>query len=480
MIGAHSLGFNTGTVGVALIGNFASATPPPAMQSALVSLLAWRLDVAHVDPLSTVVYTSGGNAKFKAGKAVTLRAISGHRDTGPTDCPGKVAYALLPGLTTRVSLTGLPKLYAPLVTGALGGNVRFQARLSSALPWTVTVSDAKGAVVAQGKGTGPTVDWTWNAIAAGKGLYTWTIGAGSSLLPATGTLGVGKPVVAPAPSPPVVAAPPHPLTALTATPAVVSPNPDGTGGYVTVDFTLGVPAAVTAKLTSVVPGAAVPLTLLAASLPAGDNSFAWDLGAVPDGHYQLVVTAKPPGGPVATQTAPLTLDRALTGSSASPAVISPNGDGTNDATTFGFTLNQALPVQLLIERSGTVVGTVFSGTLGPGPQAIAWNGTINGATVPDGSYTVVAVLTESQGAASFSIPLTIDATPPVLTLLDALTLRFQLSEPATVTVTVDGQAIVRPEPAGVFTIPWQGGPVTSISAQADDAAGNLSAAVTSP
>ena len=53
VIGAHSEGFNSGTVGIALIGNFTSAKPPPAMQAALVRLLAWRLDVAHVDPLST-------------------------------------------------------------------------------------------------------------------------------------------------------------------------------------------------------------------------------------------------------------------------------------------------------------------------------------------------------------------------------------------------------------------------------------------
>ena len=68
VIGAHAEGFNTGTVGVALIGNFTAASPPQAQQDALVGLLAWRLDVAHVDPLSTVVYTSGGNAKFRAGQ----------------------------------------------------------------------------------------------------------------------------------------------------------------------------------------------------------------------------------------------------------------------------------------------------------------------------------------------------------------------------------------------------------------------------
>src|SRR5262249_25986179 len=141
VIGAHALGFNTGTVGVSLMGNFQNAAPPQVMQTALVSLLAWRLDVAHIDPLSTVAYTSGGNGKFRAGKVVTLRAISGHRDTGPTDCPGNDAYALLPAIAQRVAAAGLPKLYSPVVSGVLGGNVRFQARLSSALPWSVTVTD---------------------------------------------------------------------------------------------------------------------------------------------------------------------------------------------------------------------------------------------------------------------------------------------------------------------------------------------------
>ena len=133
VIGAHAQGFNSGTVGVALIGNFMAATPTKAQQDALVRLLAWRLDVAHLDPLSTVVLTSGGNAKFRAGKLVTLRAISGHRDTGPSECPGTRAYALLPALARRVAATGLPKLYAPTAAGSPGTPVRFQARLSSAL-----------------------------------------------------------------------------------------------------------------------------------------------------------------------------------------------------------------------------------------------------------------------------------------------------------------------------------------------------------
>ena len=160
MIGAHAEGFNTGTTGIALIGNYSSAVPPLAQQNALAKLLAWRLDVAHVDPRSTVVYTSGGNAKFRAGKVVTLRAISGHRDTGPSECPGERAYALLPGLAQRVALIGLPKLYSPTVLGSLGGpsgSRRGSPRRSRGRSPSSTAPASRS----PRRRPGPRVDWTW-------------------------------------------------------------------------------------------------------------------------------------------------------------------------------------------------------------------------------------------------------------------------------------------------------------------------------
>jgi hypothetical protein len=81
---------------------------------------------------------------------------------------------------------------------------------------------------------------------------------------------------------------------------------------------------------------------------------------------------------------------------------------------------------------------------------------------------------------SFRLPLTIDTTPPLLSLLDAATLRFQLSEAGTVTAFVNGQAVVLPEPAGSFTIPWANGPVTAVSGSAADAAGNVGATISWP
>ena len=458
VIGAHAEGFNTGTVGVALIGNYQAATPPATQQTALVALLAWRLDVAHVDPLSTVVYTSGGNAKFRSGKQVTLRAISGHRDTGPSECPGNGAYALLSAIAKRVSLTGLPKLYAPTVAGSLRSPVRFQARLSSSLSWTVGIVDALGKPVASGSGHGVLVDWTWRSPPTAAGLYTWTIAA-PGVRPAVGTIGVGKPPPPPAPS----------LTNLAVTPQVSD------GRTVSASFTLGADAAVRAELQDV-SGTSL-LTLLDEQRSKGANTFTWDASPLPDGRYRLLVTAKS-GTKSVTKAADLVVDRTLTSLVPSVTALSPNGDGVNDAVSLTFDLAADVPLRLDVQQNGATVATLFQGTLAAGAHTLSWDGTVNGAVLPDGKVTLVLTFTDALGDVQIPVPLTVDDTPPVLTLLDKATLRFTLNEPATVTVLVNGKTrIVRQAAAGTFAVPYVG-TIDTFSAQAQDAAGNLSPLLT--
>src|SRR5439155_6473249 len=187
--------------------------PPAAAQTALENLLAWRLDVAHVDPLSTVTVAAGGNARFAPGVPVLLRTVSGHRDTGFTDCPGNALYARLGAIASAAAELGLPKLYAPSVRGQPGGPVEFQAQLTADLPWTVTVTDSLGLTVATGSGTGTSIDWTWDASAAAPGRYAWTISAGADVLPATGFVGAAPVALA--------------LKSPSAKPGTISPNGDG-------------------------------------------------------------------------------------------------------------------------------------------------------------------------------------------------------------------------------------------------------------
>jgi hypothetical protein len=201
VIGAHALGFNTGSTGIAVLGNFERDVPTAELQSALAQLLAWRLDVGHVDPLALVTAVS------TSGEARTLRAISGHRDVGTTACPGASLYPLLDGLAQQVAVIGLPKLYDARAEGVPTRLVRFTGRLSSPLPWTVSVTGPDGAVAAQGVGAGTSIDWTWDATAAPDGRYAWSMQATGDVLPASGTVALG---VVPSPPTPAEPRPPRP------------------------------------------------------------------------------------------------------------------------------------------------------------------------------------------------------------------------------------------------------------------------------
>ena len=88
VIGAHAEGFNTGSVGIAVLGSYGSTAPTKAAKDALARLIAWRLDLAHVDPTSSLTWTSQGGPKYPAGTAALIKAVNGHGDVGATACPG--------------------------------------------------------------------------------------------------------------------------------------------------------------------------------------------------------------------------------------------------------------------------------------------------------------------------------------------------------------------------------------------------------
>ena len=122
---------------------------------------------------------------------MTLRAVSGHRDTGSTSCPGTYLYSQLDAIAAAAERMGLPKLYAPVVRGKIGGPVVFSGRLSSTLPWTMAVTGPSGVVVARASGIGPAISWTWNSAGFAPGRYTWAMSAGPSVRPANGVVGEG-------------------------------------------------------------------------------------------------------------------------------------------------------------------------------------------------------------------------------------------------------------------------------------------------
>ncbi|MFE9612705.1 peptidoglycan recognition protein [Streptomyces sp. NPDC006012] len=93
--GAHTLGFNSDSMGVAVIGTFNSAKPPAAAVTGAAKLTAWKLGLFGANPKGKTYLKSGGGNLYPKGKNVRLNVISGHRDGYSTDCPGKQLYSKL-------------------------------------------------------------------------------------------------------------------------------------------------------------------------------------------------------------------------------------------------------------------------------------------------------------------------------------------------------------------------------------------------
>jgi hypothetical protein len=444
VIGAHALGFNTGAVGVSVIGDYGSARISAAAKASLEQLLAWRLDVAHVDPLSMVSRISGGSPKFPRGVPVLLRAVSGHRDANFTDCPGNALYAELPQIARDVAALGGPKIYAPAVSHPGESQVRFTARLSVAQPWTVTILSSSGAQVAQGIGTGTIVDWTWDASAAPADHYRWAI-AIPDARSATGALAA--------------------VVALAVQKAAASPTAVAPGDTTTISYTLTAAASVVATL--VARDGQVVSTLLTAEKSAGAQTLALTPPpGLPNGQYAVVVTATV-GPKIATATVPLVVDDILTGFTSSVS---------RGIATVGFTLARA-PLQLVFEvRRGTQV--VAAPPLTPllaGQQLLTWDGTLaDGTRAPDGPYTLALGVTDEVGTFTRTASMTLDTTAPRITVLSYRNLRFRVSEPATLTLVVGTRRFTRTLKTPAATQFWLKAKPAAYTLTATDAAGNTS------
>jgi hypothetical protein len=359
---------------------------------------------------------------------VLLRAISGHRDAYFTDCPGNALYAQLPAIARAVAATGGPKIYAPLAQ-TVETQTRFTARLSVAQPWTVTVTSSAGVQVAQGSGTGATVDWTWDASLAPPDRYTWTI-ATEGARPATGTLGSA----------------PLALRGAAATPSTLAP-----GQTLTLQYTLTAPATVTATLLN--GGGQTVTTLLTVQKPAGTQTLrVVPPPGLPNGPYTISLAAAS-GVQTASATVQFTLDDILASFAATAA-----------SATIDFTRPpRSVVLQVLAAPHAQQVAAPPV-ALAAGPQTVTWP------ALPPADYTVSLSVSDDVG--TFTRTVTLDLLPPRIAVLSWKALRFRVSEPATLVLTVGTSRYRRVlSKAGVTQFRLRTTPRT-YSLTATDAAGN--------
>jgi hypothetical protein len=209
VLGAHAGGFNTNSTGVALLGTFTSARPTAPMLAALHRLLAWKLDLTHVDPRGhTVLRSAGGaNTRYPAGRRVVVNTILGHRSTSYTTCPGNPTIARLGSIRLAVARIGRPKIYGGYATSSRisperGGYAGVHARFSGVVRWRVTVTGSNGARIRSFSGKGSEAKVRWNGRVTGgelapQGWATITVTAaagGASARPTTSRVFVNRPV----------------------------------------------------------------------------------------------------------------------------------------------------------------------------------------------------------------------------------------------------------------------------------------------
>jgi hypothetical protein len=134
-------------------------------------------------------------------------------------------------------------------------------------------------------------------------------------------------------------------------------------------------------------------------------------------------------------------------------------------------------VRIRIERDSRWVASPLFGSFLPGPQRFVWNGSRSAGSLRDGGYEAVVEAQDGLGAISYGVPFVVDTVAPQVRVLPGKKLRVELSEPAVLTLRIDGRALrYEAKRAGIVRVPWSGS-AARVRAVAWDAAGNASGPV---
>ena len=396
VVGAHALGFNTGSVGIALLGTYGDAKPSAVpLRTAIAQALAWRLDLAHVDPSSVLTVSLRRQRAVRDRRpGVADGRVSGHRDTGLTECPGDRALRRARRRSRRPSrsLGGL-KIFDPTadVDGGAGrGSLHGSHQAQSLGSRMVEATVASRWLAAPGRGTA--VDWTWDVGGSVAGSYTWTISAGAAR-------------TASAPSAAGGGTPPLATRAVVARPEAISPNGDGQaderahlrvvrGSQRDVDDhgcrsagprDAGRPGVDTRR----------------AALARRSTAPAWPTAATTSSSRreprQAVSVQQRGSADRQPNTRPR---RAVT-----QRAFSPNADGRKDRRHAGFVL--AAPADRThSDRARRTVGRELRlpASISAGPQRFVWDGARAPACCATATYTAVVEATGDAGTIAFGVP----------------------------------------------------------------------------
>jgi hypothetical protein len=141
VVGAHAAGFNTGSFGVALIGNHEEVAASAVALDAVAQVVAWKYAVHGIDAAPSRTVTAGTR---------TINVLAGHRDLASTLCPGRHVHERMGALRTRIAALATvvadppaPELSSPPVVAPPPPSVA-PAPLPPALPGSPVTGDFNG------------------------------------------------------------------------------------------------------------------------------------------------------------------------------------------------------------------------------------------------------------------------------------------------------------------------------------------------
>ena len=451
VIGAHAMGFNTSTTGIALLGTHDSSGPSAAARSAVTKLVSWRLDKAHVNPAGNMTLTSAGNDKYPAGRKVTKGALAGHRDFYYTACPGGAAYTKLGSLRSAAWSMGGPKFASPTATATYNGDQTVDAMTVRAvgnrsMTYTLTVvrrSDNATVKRLTQNATNAAIVWDGSSDVGAVPSWDlrWGLAARASGIDATPYVANLRDV------PPKVD-----ITQATGSATLISPNGDGLTDRFSIRFRLNTPSKATLVVERLSDSARWNVFVnrqFAAGAQRADFTGVAGATTLGNGAYKLILTAHDAvGRGDDSYEANTTIDRTIAFRTLS-SIVSPNGDGALDITRAGVTIADADGTTLTM-RIRNAAGTIVRTTTHPvtnGSTTLTFDGDDDGGTViPDGRYTMR--LTSPNSTYMAARAFTVDATRPMgfATRRADKSIRISVSEAVAVVGYVklrDGRTIKR-------------------------------------
>ena len=197
-----------------------------------------------------------------------------------------------------------------------------------------------------------------------------------------------------------------------ASPAVISPNGDGTADTAALSWKASEPITGSIRVmrgTTTIRAWAITQRATGSVRWDGRNSAGT---MVPDGAYVVRVSARDAAGNGITRDVGIRLDRTLRGVVTSASRFYPHdGDRLAPSTRLTYTLTRQATVTLAVYRGSTLIRTLYANKVRPaGAYGSSWNGTTAaGAFVPRGSYTMRLVATSAAGTTIATRSVLVDA-----------------------------------------------------------------------